>query len=42
MHIHASNYRVRGFTESVGIGELVGARAASTGLKVIDDIGSGR
>jgi L-seryl-tRNA(Ser) seleniumtransferase len=40
LRVHPSNYRVIGFTESVGIAELA-ALARSRGLKAIDDIGSG-
>jgi L-seryl-tRNA(Ser) seleniumtransferase len=40
MQIHTSNYRVSGFTKSVPLTDLV-ALAHKTGLKVIDDIGSG-
>jgi len=40
MRVHPSNYRVVGFTESVGIADLA-ALARSRGLWTIDDIGSG-
>jgi L-seryl-tRNA(Ser) seleniumtransferase len=40
MQIHTSNYRVSGFTKSVGIAELA-ALGHQHGLKVIDDVGSG-
>jgi L-seryl-tRNA(Ser) seleniumtransferase len=40
LRVHPSNYRIVGFTESVGIVELA-ALARSKGLKAIDDIGSG-
>lgn len=40
LRVHTSNYRVSGFTESVGIEDLV-ALGKKHGLKVIDDIGSG-
>src|SRR5262249_46618909 len=40
MHIHPSNYRVSGFTESVPVGELV-PLGKKHDLPVIDDIGSG-
>jgi L-seryl-tRNA(Ser) seleniumtransferase len=40
MQVHTSNYRVSGFTKSVGLGELA-ALGHQHGLKVIDDIGSG-
>ena len=40
MRIHTSNFRVRGFTESVGIGELA-ALGNERGIPVIDDAGSG-
>ncbi|MCZ2343015.1 MAG: L-seryl-tRNA(Sec) selenium transferase [Bacteroidales bacterium] len=40
MKIHTSNYRVRGFTKAVEIGELV-ALGRKHGLPVIDDAGSG-
>jgi L-seryl-tRNA(Ser) seleniumtransferase len=40
MRIHPSNFRIQGFTESVGIGPLV-ELGKSRGLPVIDDIGSG-
>ena len=40
MRIHTSNFRVRGFTESVGIGELA-ALGNARGIPVIDDAGSG-
>jgi L-seryl-tRNA(Ser) seleniumtransferase len=40
LRVHPSNYRVMGFTESVGIGALA-ALARARGLRAIDDIGSG-
>jgi L-seryl-tRNA(Ser) seleniumtransferase len=40
LRVHPSNYRVVGFTESVGIAELA-PLAHSRNLKAIDDIGSG-
>lgn len=40
LRVHASNYRIVGFTESVGIGPLA-ALARQRGLFAIDDIGSG-
>ncbi|WP_165250373.1 L-seryl-tRNA(Sec) selenium transferase [Paludisphaera soli] len=40
MRIHTSNYRIVGFSESVGIAELA-ALGRSRGLWTIDDIGSG-
>lgn len=40
MRVHASNYRIVGFTESVGISDLV-ALGRGRGLVTIDDIGSG-
>lgn len=40
LRVHASNFRVVGFTESVGIAELA-RLARSRGLWCIDDIGSG-
>jgi L-seryl-tRNA(Ser) seleniumtransferase len=40
LRVHASNFRVVGFTESVAIAELA-ALARSRGLWSIDDIGSG-
>jgi L-seryl-tRNA(Ser) seleniumtransferase len=40
MRVHTSNYRVRGFTKSVGIDELV-AIGKAHGLPVVDDAGSG-
>lgn len=40
MRIHASNYRIEGFTESVGIRELASLGKAR-GVVTIDDIGSG-
>src|SRR5207237_4778881 len=39
MRVHASNYRVSGFTKSVALADLV-ALAKKHGLLVIDDIGS--
>jgi L-seryl-tRNA(Ser) seleniumtransferase len=41
MRVHTSNYRVRGFTESVDLPELV-ALGKKHGLAVIDDAGSGQ
>src|SRR5579871_6656775 len=40
MRVHSSNYRIRGFTESVPLSELA-ALGKKHGLPVIDDIGSG-
>ena len=40
LRVHPSNYRVRGFTESVPIADLV-ALGARHSIPVIDDIGSG-
>lgn len=40
MHVHASNYRIIGFSHQVGIEELV-ALGRRRGLPVLDDIGSG-
>jgi len=40
MRIHQSNYRIRGFTESPSIAELV-SLGRQYGLPVVDDIGSG-
>jgi L-seryl-tRNA(Ser) seleniumtransferase len=40
LRVHASNYRVRGFTRSVPIAELV-ALGRKHGVPVIDDVGSG-
>jgi L-seryl-tRNA(Ser) seleniumtransferase len=40
MRVHASNYRVRGYTKSVSLEELVGL-GRKHGLPVIDDAGSG-
>ncbi|MFQ3591795.1 MAG: L-seryl-tRNA(Sec) selenium transferase [Gemmataceae bacterium] len=40
LRIHPSNYRIRGFTESVGIADLV-TLGHSRGVMVMDDIGSG-
>ena len=40
LRVHPSNFRVVGFTETVGIAALVDL-GKSRGLKVIDDIGSG-
>jgi L-seryl-tRNA(Ser) seleniumtransferase len=40
LRVHASNYRIVGFAESVGIAELA-ALGRSRGLWTIDDIGSG-
>ena len=41
MRVHTSNYRVRGFTKSVELAELV-ALGAKHNLAVIDDAGSGQ
>jgi L-seryl-tRNA(Ser) seleniumtransferase len=40
MRVHTSNYRVRGFTKSVGIDELV-ALGKKHNVPVVDDAGSG-
>ena len=40
LRVHPSNYRIAGFSESVGIAELVGL-GKERGLPVIDDVGSG-
>jgi L-seryl-tRNA(Ser) seleniumtransferase len=40
MRVHTSNYRVRGFTKSVGIEELA-ALGKKHGIPVVDDAGSG-
>jgi len=40
LHVHTSNYRVRGFASTPGIRELA-ELGRSRGLPVIDDIGSG-
>src|SRR5690606_19182262 len=40
LRVHASNYRIVGFTGTVGIAELA-ALARSRGLWTIDDVGSG-
>jgi L-seryl-tRNA(Ser) seleniumtransferase len=40
LRVHTSNYRLRGFTKSVPLVDLV-ALGKKTGVKVIDDIGSG-
>ncbi len=40
LRIHPSNYRIRGFTESVPLADMV-ALAKKHGILVIDDIGSG-
>jgi L-seryl-tRNA(Ser) seleniumtransferase len=40
LRVHPSNYRITGFSESVGIAELV-ALGKERGLPVIDDVGSG-
>ncbi len=40
MRIHTSNYRIRGFTKTVGIDELV-TLGAKHGIPVVDDAGSG-
>lgn len=40
LRVHASNFRVRGFTQAVGLDSLVGI-GRRHGLPVIDDVGSG-
>ena len=40
LRVHSSNFKVVGFTESVGIGDLV-ALGKRRGIAVLDDIGSG-
>jgi L-seryl-tRNA(Ser) seleniumtransferase len=40
MRVHASNFRIVGFTESANIGEL-GQLAGERGLLLVDDLGSG-
>jgi L-seryl-tRNA(Ser) seleniumtransferase len=40
MRVHASNFRISGFTASAGLGELAGL-AHSRGLVLLDDLGSG-
>lgn len=40
LHVHTSNYQVIGFTESVGIAELV-KLAQRKGILAVDDLGSG-
>ena len=40
MHVHTSNYRIRGFSSMPPIGELVTV-GRKHGVKVIDDLGSG-
>ena len=40
LRVHASNFRVVGFTHEVGLAELA-ALAAERGLAVVDDLGSG-
>jgi L-seryl-tRNA(Ser) seleniumtransferase len=40
LRVHSSNFKVVGFTESVGIGDLV-ALGKRHGIPVLDDIGSG-
>jgi L-seryl-tRNA(Ser) seleniumtransferase len=40
LRVHPSNYRVTGFSESVGVEELVGL-ATKSQLPIIDDVGSG-
>jgi L-seryl-tRNA(Ser) seleniumtransferase len=40
MRVHTSNYRVKGFTKTVGIEELV-ALAKKHNIPVVDDVGSG-
>lgn len=43
LHVHTSNYRIRGFTESASIAELaaLARRRRPQGLHVLDDLGSG-
>lgn len=41
MRIHTSNYRVRGFTKTVGLDDLVSLGRAR-GIPVVDDAGSGQ
>ena len=40
LHVHTSNFKVIGFTEEVGIGELA-ALGKRRGIAVLDDLGSG-
>ncbi len=40
MKVHCSNYAIKGFTKTVGIGELAGL-GRERGLPVIEDLGSG-
>ena len=40
LKVHTSNYRIVGFTESVGIDELTGL-AKENGIPIIEDLGSG-
>lgn len=40
LHVHPSNFRITGFTETVGIAELA-ALGKRQGIPVIDDVGSG-
>ena len=40
LRVHTSNFRVAGFTEAAGIGEMAGV-AHGRGLLLIDDLGSG-
>lgn len=40
LHVHTSNFRLIGFTEEVGIAELVGL-GKRRGVAIIDDLGSG-
>lgn len=40
LHVHPSNFRIIGFTESVGIAELA-ALGKRQGIPVVDDVGSG-
>jgi L-seryl-tRNA(Ser) seleniumtransferase len=40
MRVHSSNYRIVGFTEAVGLGDLV-ALGKKHNIPVLDDIGSG-
>ncbi len=40
LHVHQSNFRITGFTETTGIAELA-ALSHNRGVPVIDDVGSG-
>ena len=40
LHVHTSNYRIRGFTSAPDVGELA-ALAKARGLIALDDLGSG-